>query len=163
MYIAPPLVATQLWKETVLNVRVFDAGMLTYTAPPFPEVHLHESNAKLESVTEVSDTVVNSNTAPFPLNRVIEVKVVVDVQEMLSTSAEMSGVFVVVVDALDVNVIPFKSSVPDVITINDASSLIVFFTSIVNALNVAIPLDALTVKELPAPARVEPTSNETVT
>ena len=126
------------------------------SAPPLPCIDEHESNLMLESVTELSDTVVNSNTAPFPLNRVMEVKVVVDVQEMLSTSAEMSGVFVVVVDALDVNVIPFNARVPDDTTINDASSLIVFFTSIVNALNVTVlaPLEAETVKGVPALASV---------
>ena len=73
---------------------------------------------------------------------------VVDVQESFSISTAIRGVFVVVVDALDVNVIPFNSSVPDVTTINEHPLLIVFFTSIVNALNVTVllPVVAETVK-----------------
>ena len=86
----------------LVNVRVFDAGMLTYTPPPFPDVHLHESNVMLERDTASSLTLVNSNTAPFPLERVMEVKVVVDVQEMLSTSAEMSGWSKVAYDVVQV-------------------------------------------------------------
>ena len=152
MYIAPPLVAEQSVKEREVNVRFFDAGMLTCTPPPFPDVHLQESNPMLERDTSSSLTLVNSNTAPFPLERVMEVKVVVDVQESFSTSTAIRGVFVVVVDALDVNVIPSNSSVPDDTSINEASSVSVFFTSIVNAFSVTVfvPLEADTVKGVPA-------------
>ena len=49
MYIAPPLAALQLLNEREFNVRVFDAGMLTYIAPPLPCVDSDESNVRLES------------------------------------------------------------------------------------------------------------------
>ena len=125
-------------------------------------MHSHESNSMLESVTELSDTVVNSNTAPFPLERVMEVKVVVDVQEICSISTAIRGVFVVVVVAVDLNVILVRARLPEDTTINDADDLMVLFTSIVNELNVAVPLDALAVKEVPALASVSPTSNVTI-
>ena len=74
MYIAPPFVAAQSLNFTAFNVRVFDAGMLTYTAPPFPDMHLHEVNVMLDRDSSSSLALVNSNTAPFPLQRVMEVK-----------------------------------------------------------------------------------------
>ena len=86
----------------------------------------------LESVTEVPDTVVNSNTASFPLNRVMEVKVVVDVQESFSISTAIRGVFVVVVVAVDLNVILVSARQPEDTVINDADDVMVLFTSIVN-------------------------------
>ena len=87
MYIAPPLVAVQLVKETVSNVRVFDAGIDTWIAPPFPVVQSQEVNWRFESVCD-EEREEDSNTAPFPLPHLIEVNVFVP--EVVSKSIDTS-------------------------------------------------------------------------
>ena len=104
----------------------------------------------------------NSNTPPFPFSRLIESNVLVPLSVSFPVGKSISGLLDVVMDTLDVNVIPSNSRVPEDTSINEHSSLTVLFTSIVNDLNVALPVDALTVKGVPDAASVEETSNVTL-
>ena len=66
----------------------------------------------------------NSNIAPFPLPLVIDVNWLVPVVVMESSETSISGAAEVVVDALDVNVIPLSLSMPEVTAINEDPLLI---------------------------------------
>ena len=127
---------------------------VTEIAPPFVDEQF--VNATPEKVT--SDGMeVNSNTPPSPLPRLIEWNIFVPVSLSVSIDTVINDVLSVVTTPVDeVNVILLRVSVPSDTSINEHPLLIVFFTSIVNALNVTLffPLEAETVKGVPALASV---------
>ena len=125
MYAAPPFPDEAVHDVNVrsFNVILLCAVIFTHSAPPFPDVDTQEMNWRLESVCD-EDVVVNSNTAPFPLPRVIDLNVFVPSVLSNSIDTSIKGAPDVVVDAVDVNVIPLNSSVPDVTAINEHPLLI---------------------------------------
>ena len=155
IYNAPPLsVAEHDSNEREDRERLCSDVRVTEIAPPFVDEQF--VNVTPEKVT--SDGMeVNSNTPPFPDFLLIDENVFVPVSLSESIDASINDVLSVVTTPVDdVNVILLRVSVPSDTSINEHPLLIVFFTSIVNALNITLffPLEAETVKGVPALASV---------
>ena len=95
----------------------------TLSAIPFPDLHSQEVKRRFDSVCD-EEREQNSNTAPFPLSLVMEVKLFVASVMSESIDKSISGLFDVVASAVDVNAIPLNVSVPDVTAINEHPLLI---------------------------------------
>ena len=124
MYIAPPLVAVQLLKLTSFNVRVFEAGMVTMIAPPFPDLHSHDVKWIFERVAVSDEMVENANTPPFPPSRVIEENVFVPFSVRLSIETSIKGAFFVVYVDVPVMVIDVSVRVDAVTPMREHPSFI---------------------------------------
>ena len=155
IYNAPPFdVAVQEVNVMEERVSLFSDERVNEIAPPFVDEQF--VNVTPERVT--SDGMeVNSNTPPFPLPRLIEWNLFVPVSLSESIDTSINDFLSVVTTPVDdVNVILLRLSVPSDTSINEHPLFIVFFTSIVNALNVTLllSLSAETVKVVPALASV---------
>ena len=90
-------------------------------APPFVDEQVVNVTPEMMASEGME---VNSNTPPFPDSRLTDENVFVPLILRASTETAMSGVLDVVVDAVEVNAIPLRWSVPDVTSINEHPLLI---------------------------------------
>ena len=157
IYNAPPFsIAEQDSNEREERDSLCSEVRVNEIAPPFVD----EQFVYITPERVISDgREVNSNTPPFPDSLLIDENVFVPDSLSESIDTSINDVLSVVTTPVDdVNVILLRVSVPSDTTINEHPLLIVFFTSIVNALNVAV----FTVNVLPTPASAAPTSNVTL-
>ena len=123
-----------------LNVKVHPLSTLTYTPPPYPPLAVQCLNVMDGSVND-EERDVNSNTLPFPLNRVMFSNVT-SAHDRLPIFLSNSGVlFVPYFELPPLILIEFRITLPPLLTdikLHPFSKL--FFNSIVNPVMFSSPL-----------------------